>query len=181
MAISGTGGIGGYVLADGYDEEERETVELEEDERERDDILEWWAGFGFQGFGMMVGDPRLKENPKLIPRGSGSLKRRKRREDIERVVEGLKVPPRAYGTVEKGLTGPEKITANKQRGNEATIDTQRRESLTESLPPSPMLDLVVPSQSKDNEVIPMGFNLGHDLGDFLNWEAHNVQTLFLDG
>jgi hypothetical protein len=22
--------------------------------------------------------------------------------------------------------------------------------------------------------------LGHDLGDFLNWEAHNVQTLFDD-
>ena len=59
----------------------------------------------------------------------------------------------------------------------------RRPSLAESLlslPPSPMLDLVVSCQSgKDEEVpIPMGFNLGHDLGDFLNWEARHVQSLY---
>jgi len=59
----------------------------------------------------------------------------------------------------------------------------RRPSLAESLlslPPSPMLDLVVLSQSgKDEEVpIPMGFNLGHDLGDFLNWEARHVQSVY---
>ena len=43
-----------------------------------------------------------------------------------------------------------------------------------------MLDLVVLSQSgKDEEVpIPMGFNLGHDLGDFLNWEARHVQSVY---
>lgn len=59
----------------------------------------------------------------------------------------------------------------------------RRPSLAESLlslPPSPMLDLVVSNQSgKDEEVpIPMGFNLGHDLGDFLNWEAKHVQSMY---
>jgi len=48
------------------------------------------------------------------------------------------------------------------------------------LPPSPMLDLVIPSLNKDNEVIPMGFNLGHDLGDFLRWEAQHAQLLMDD-
>ncbi len=45
----------------------------------------------------------------------------------------------------------------------------------ESLPQSPMLDLVV-SRGADGEeyVVPMGYNLGHDLGDFLKWEAENV-------
>jgi hypothetical protein len=51
MAISGTGGINGYALGDSYEREERETMEIEEDEREREGILEWWAGFGFQGVG----------------------------------------------------------------------------------------------------------------------------------
>lgn len=59
----------------------------------------------------------------------------------------------------------------------------RRPSLAESLlslPQSPMLDLVISTQSgADGEVpIPMGFNLGHDLGDFLNWEARHVQSLY---
>ncbi|PQE22706.1 hypothetical protein CJF31_00001664 [Rutstroemia sp. NJR-2017a BVV2] len=43
----------------------------------------------------------------------------------------------------------------------------------DSLPPSP-INLV---KIKD-EYIPMGYNLGHDLGDFLNWETYHVQSLF---
>ena len=44
-----------------------------------------------------------------------------------------------------------------------------------SLPQSPMLDLVVSRDVDGNEyVVPMGFNLGHDLGDFLKWEADHV-------
>ncbi|QSZ37449.1 hypothetical protein DSL72_008545 [Monilinia vaccinii-corymbosi] len=39
----------------------------------------------------------------------------------------------------------------------------------DSLPPSP-INLV---KIKD-EYIPMGYNLGHDLGDFLNWETYHV-------
>ncbi|KAF8851563.1 hypothetical protein BDZ45DRAFT_142841 [Acephala macrosclerotiorum] len=52
-----------------------------------------------------------------------------------------------------------------------TLMEARRPSLAESLPPSPMLDLGVVSPMKDGEIIPMGFNLGHDLGDFLRWES----------
>ncbi|KAI0015398.1 hypothetical protein F4780DRAFT_87334 [Xylariomycetidae sp. FL0641] len=51
----------------------------------------------------------------------------------------------------------------------------RRDSST-SLPPSPMLDLrVIRSEDgQDVDVVPMGYNLGHDLGDFLKWEAEHA-------
>jgi hypothetical protein len=46
-----------------------------------------------------------------------------------------------------------------------------------SLPQSPMLDLVVSRDADGNEyVVPMGYNLGHDLGDFLRWETENVHA-----
>ncbi|ORY54574.1 uncharacterized protein BCR38DRAFT_453515 [Pseudomassariella vexata] len=49
-----------------------------------------------------------------------------------------------------------------------------RESLG-SLPESPMPDLDFgKSEVGDVDVVPMGYNLGHDLGDFLQWEAQNV-------
>ncbi|KAK3329059.1 hypothetical protein B0H66DRAFT_467436 [Apodospora peruviana] len=57
------------------------------------------------------------------------------------------------------------------------IDATRRPSVDsiQSLPQSPMLDLVVSRDVEGNEyVVPMGFNLGHDLGDFLKWEAEHV-------
>jgi len=46
----------------------------------------------------------------------------------------------------------------------------------------PVFDLSVPILSEDelNEVIPMGFNLKHDLGTFLNWEAQHMQIIFDD-
>ncbi|KAI0178800.1 hypothetical protein GGR52DRAFT_578968 [Hypoxylon sp. FL1284] len=45
-----------------------------------------------------------------------------------------------------------------------------------SLPQSPMLDLRVvrTPDGDDMDVVPMGYNLGHDLGDFLKWEAEHA-------
>ncbi|ROV88799.1 hypothetical protein VSDG_08979 [Cytospora chrysosperma] len=49
-----------------------------------------------------------------------------------------------------------------------------RESV-DSLPQSPMLDLVMTTAvDGSKEYVPMGYNLGHDLGDFLKWESENV-------
>jgi hypothetical protein len=176
MAISGTGGIDGY--ADSYEREEREKIELEEMEQEAHDILQWWAGFGFQGWGRMVGDGSLKAQG----RRRESLIRRKRGDDIGLVGarEATVSPP--HSEYPKSILDTEKVVVadNSGMGNETGNEVQRRRSLAESLPPSPMLDLVVGSPSKDNEVIPMGFNLGHDLGDFLRWETNHVQTLFID-
>jgi hypothetical protein len=57
------------------------------------------------------------------------------------------------------------------------IDSGRRPSIDsiQSLPQSPMMDLVVSHDVEGNEyVVPMGFNLSHDLGDFLTWHAEHV-------
>jgi hypothetical protein len=52
----------------------------------------------------------------------------------------------------------------------------RRESL-DSLPQSPMLDLVMNRDCFGKEyTVPMGYNLGHDLGDYLAWETTQVFT-----
>ncbi|KAK7962712.1 uncharacterized protein PG986_003537 [Apiospora aurea] len=51
-----------------------------------------------------------------------------------------------------------------------------RESLL-SMPQSPMLDFtLVTSDNGDVDFVPMGYNLGHDLGDFLKWEAEHVYS-----
>jgi hypothetical protein len=57
------------------------------------------------------------------------------------------------------------------------IDSSRRPSVDslQSLPQSPMMDLVVSHDVEGNEyMVPMGFNLSHDLGDFLTWHAEHV-------
>lgn len=57
------------------------------------------------------------------------------------------------------------------------IDATRRPSVDsiQSLPQSPMMDLVVSHDVDGNEyMVPMGFNLSHDLGDYLTWQAEHV-------
>jgi hypothetical protein len=52
----------------------------------------------------------------------------------------------------------------------------KRESLN-SMPPSPMLDLqIVRSDNGDVDYVPMGYNMSHDAGDFLRWEAEHVYS-----
>jgi hypothetical protein len=172
MAISGAGSIDGY--ADIYETEERERAALAETEREVDEILQWWAEFGYQGWGRMVGDESLKVRGKR----RDSLRRRKR-DDIEQVsAEEARISPRPSEDLKK-IVDTEKIVVAETSAIGSMDEVQRKGSLADSLPPSPMLDFVVPDPSKDIEVIPMGFNLGHDLGDFLRWETNHVQTLFL--
>jgi hypothetical protein len=58
------------------------------------------------------------------------------------------------------------------------MDEGRSSSSGSSLPPSPMLKLV--ASPVMDEMIPMGYNLGHDLGDFLNWETYHVTNTYSD-
>ncbi|OIW26144.1 hypothetical protein CONLIGDRAFT_684673 [Coniochaeta ligniaria NRRL 30616] len=65
-----------------------------------------------------------------------------------------------------------------------SIDSGRRPSVDSvaSLPQSPMLDLVVSRDSGGKEyIVPMGYNLSHDIGDFLSWEAQNVYAAAFQG
>lgn len=169
MAISGTGGIDTYL--DNFEIQERERMEFEEMEREADDILQWWIGFGYQGWGRMVGEEISNAHKRA---------RRKQREDIEHVsAQEARISPR-HTEYLKRIIDTEKIVVAKSKNPDMDgngKEEQRRASLAESLPPSPMLDLGGAGLGKDNEIIPMGFNLGHDLGDFLRWETDHVQML----
>ncbi|KAI2630366.1 hypothetical protein GGS26DRAFT_107845 [Hypomontagnella submonticulosa] len=62
-----------------------------------------------------------------------------------------------------------------EHGDPSSKEYGSRESYA-SLPQSPMLDLrVIRSPDGDDmDVVPMGYNLGHDLGDFLKWEAEHA-------
>lgn len=69
-----------------------------------------------------------------------------------------------------GTNGLLKSSFSVKSGRQGTL----RESV-DSLPQSPMLDLVMTTAvdgSKD--FVPMGYNLGHDLGDFLKWESEHA-------
>ncbi|KAK7743473.1 hypothetical protein SLS53_004007 [Cytospora paraplurivora] len=66
-------------------------------------------------------------------------------------------------------------------GLEAGARRTMRQSV-DSLPQSPMLDLVMTTAvDGSKEFVPMGYNLGHDLGDFLKWETENVYATALYG
>ncbi|KAK0731524.1 hypothetical protein B0H67DRAFT_76344 [Lasiosphaeris hirsuta] len=87
--------------------------------------------------------------------------------------------PRFSGPGNNGSGGGGSSVAQRRSRDHVglAIDASKRISTdsVQSLPQSPMLDLVVSRDIDGNEyVVPMGFNLSHDLGDFLNWEAEHV-------
>lgn len=167
MAILGT------MDPDGGDQ--RDDWEWEADERELDEIMNWWEGFGFEGFGGLE-----RPAPEKVTAAPSHLAPNQLRDDDKEVHS---LPP--YAELELGTTqnsGKASPISFKQRITGALTGISRaenRSSVADSLPPSPMLDLLVMTPlSEDWDVrIPMGFNLGHDLGDFLRWEAKHVQNL----
>ncbi|KAH9209678.1 hypothetical protein DL95DRAFT_476563 [Leptodontidium sp. 2 PMI_412] len=223
MAIAGT------IELDEHFGDLRDDAQWESDEAEIDDIVDWWASFGFESYGRMENEVDVGEKDGLAPPVpfpvpvlpvpiSNIEQKNPGREELERDDSEFFQkrtwktwtdnppppipPPRNYNTGPRmagwkpyiPTTHATKIPPIPLAPFTAPYPPQistlstppappRRPSLAESLlslPPSPMLDLVVSTEAgKDEEVsIPMGFNLGHDLGDFLNWEARHVQSLY---
>lgn len=173
MAISGT--MDDLSSANDADDE------WEADEAELDDIMRWWNSFGFDGFGRLAQDApkrmRVKDEKRLRGwRGNvvGSVVREELDAGLEESAESTGIETVEYDKAQEGL----------QLDTRAVRFEDSREARegSKSLPSSPMLDLDPGGVRRDNDVpIPMGFNLGHDLGDFLNWETQHVQSLYLDG
>ena len=179
MAISGT-------MDDGAEERDDKQWQIEQEELH--DIREWWMGYGY-GIGSMEKELPRRERAKKPNRGwskttaADQEKRsegRKNREVFDEQILAEQSSQKGGGETSWNGFSSEKIIEERQLGIVPPIAVPRRGSSVESLPPSPMLDLVISSLSKDKEVIPMGFNLGHDLGDFLRWEAQHVQLLMDD-
>ncbi|CZT09723.1 uncharacterized protein RAG0_14392 [Rhynchosporium agropyri] len=209
MAIAGT------IELDEHFGDLRDDAQWESDEAETDDIVDWWASYGYRGYGRIENEADVRERDGLAPLISPAA-------DIQ--LEGIAkdnseyqqkrtwktwtdtppppIPPaRVYINVSptKGLEhnidmaeiseilpGPSNVPSLLLISSPPNTSTSpRRPSSAESvlsLPPSSMLDLVVSRKLGDGDEvsIPMGFNLGHDLGDFLNWETSHVQSLYLE-
>ncbi|OHE93716.1 hypothetical protein CORC01_10943 [Colletotrichum orchidophilum] len=142
-------------------------------------LAAWFDGFGFDSHGRLLtsDEPasRLQRSrastTELSPKSFGRAAR-----DSE-----LPIPVRAEhptGFWNEGNINASKFLTHGCNIRRWTMEghpkRHNRESV-ESLPPSPMMDLVMMRGSDgEPEVVPMGYNLGHDLGDFLRWEAENV-------
>jgi hypothetical protein len=187
MAISGTMDDEG-----GGDGDRRDDWEWETDEVEMDEIVDWCASLRLD-----VG--RLERESKSPMEAKKEVKKPPRNmqarvDDKEVVFQEINWQGHVSGEKIRRINdfGSRRWNgstlsqiAPEDRGSRipfANTAVKRKPSAPESLPPSPMLDIALPNipNRAGGEVIPMGFNLGHDLGDFLNWEAHNVQTLFDD-
>jgi hypothetical protein len=180
MAISGT-------MDDGAEERDDKQWQIEQEELH--DIREWWMGYGYGIGGIEKGLPKRERAKKKPNRGwskttaADQEKRsegRKNREVLDEKILVEQSSQRGGGEMSWNGFSSDKVIEERQLGIVPPITVPRRGSSVESLPPSPMLDLVIPSLNKDKEVIPMGFNLGHDLGDFLRWEAQHVRLLMDD-
>lgn len=195
MAISGT-------MDDGTLGASEESI-WEADEAEVDSIFDWWSGFGYPGIGRLVKEApvsRRKRGKSLAATDAEKSPRKMKDGSDNRATTiglglGFGIPsesssgrprtPEYQGglwvettrdsapQVVESVSGPtlaaRRDVALKVNVPEPKIDDDDNDSL----PPSP-INLV---KIKD-EYIPMGYNLGHDLGDFLNWETYHVQSLF---
>ena len=137
--------------------DERNEIEWAADEMEVDAVLDWWTGYEFAGYGQMVQDDSLDEQKAADAMATKTHKRKS-----------------------EYTGGTDKVWVEGEMQGESLKWTKRNNA--ESLPPNPMLDFVpISLTGKEEEIVPMGFNLGHDLGDFLNWELNYVHKLYVNG
>lgn len=172
----------------------------EADEAEREDARRWFGGFGFDGPGALVGEGDVKVARGLVREVQGRMSMGGTLGAPPAYSARAPPPPVEGSEVEMqevaGATGFKDYYLQQrhqqQRGVPLRVDSATTTTSSPagaagggsslwrasaaSLPQSPMLDIVVGQDAGGNEYVvpPMGFNLGHDLGDFLKWEADNV-------
>lgn len=170
LQVAISGGTGDYLIGDsalrGVNLHEHDV----QTDREIDDIAEWW-----EGLGMSMGALETEEDSKAMRKG---------RLKIKIQAEAAKKPsqsPRIKNTVTSLPTNAEvaeeRCPRIGPRHSIALLRTKRRrspEADNVSLPPSPMEDFSPGAILHSSPVVPMGFNLGHDLKDFLSWENECV-------
>ncbi|RKU48372.1 hypothetical protein DL546_009058 [Coniochaeta pulveracea] len=183
--ISILGGAG-----DLYSESRDYLKREEEEERLVDELCDWWEGYGFESYGRIQRDAHDQYSsgtthdaigaPTEIPQITktdllSGLYNRLPQSTEGGLLTSRFSTARNLGSRRWTVEGRSKHPATgKHLGMNFDVARQRRPSM-ESLPQSPMLDLEVMKDVKGEEyVVPMGYNLDHDLGDFLAWEAQNV-------
>ncbi|TVY33928.1 hypothetical protein LOCC1_G008473 [Lachnellula occidentalis] len=157
--------------------------EWEADEAELDDIMNWWHGFGFDGFGRLSQDaPALTRSVDSEKTPSANIL--SEADSDEKMLVQLETRDYADRSIElsRGSGDFEDILWNRFELDSISVTEiehkkppKGHDSSPQS-PMSPMGDFDPRDIGMGDEVpIPMGFNLGHDLGDFLSWETEHVR------
>lgn len=138
---------------------------MQELEKEVDEILEWWDGFGFsdkdKGYGKIVRE-----------------KTRKKKSTAKRNQEAVPRIAMSRNTELPATTGKGKAVNIPEASHAAEPKEQHKSGYESdcSLPDSPMGEISPETIGRGSMVL-MGFNLGHDLPDFLKWEAEHAEAL----
>jgi hypothetical protein len=162
----------------------------EEDTKQVEEITSWFDTFGFETYGVLVpGDvPKPESEPEPTPsmRSSAHSTLSSTPSTINTDVDlpipvGAEFPSGFWNAPAPGQALDKakffNSTGLKRWVGEGGPKRPSSHSSEESLPPSPMMPLVVRMGTGEADIpntVPMGYNLGHDLGDFLKWEAENV-------
>ena len=182
MAI--LGGAGDF-FGESTDYSRRSDAEADE----VDDLCDWFDSFGFEGHGRLISTERPISTPS--PTISTPVTSRASDQSLPIPVEhehpdgfwnqgtfdaGRFYNAQSFGVRRWAVEGHPKryekslSTAGSRAGRRTSMDSVL------SLPQSPMPDLGGGHEGSEAavEVVPMGYNLGHDLGDFLKWETEHV-------
>ncbi|KAH7156497.1 hypothetical protein EDB81DRAFT_392935 [Dactylonectria macrodidyma] len=154
-----------------------------EDAKQVDDITTWFGSFGFETHGEIIPE----HAPALPFRGSSlsTISSSPSTIDVDMdlpIPVGSEYPSGFWNAPSSGqCLSTERFYNNsglKRWMGEGRPKRYTSRNSMDSLPPSPMLPLIMPLGYEEGDVagqpVPMGYNLHHDLGDFLRWEAENV-------
>ncbi|KAK5631567.1 hypothetical protein RRF57_007281 [Xylaria bambusicola] len=175
---------------------ESDDVIRQREEEEIADIAEWWDSWHFENSGELVTTEYEVSSPTSTLSGDeipdlsyseidsdNQNSPHPKWHDIQHKINAANLHLDLGFTKEKHMS-PQYFTDARTNNTNNDIwlsDSEQKQAAVnrqsiQSLPPSPMLDLrVIRSPSGDDlDVVPMGYNLGHDLGDFLKWEAEHA-------
>jgi hypothetical protein len=160
---------------------------LEDLEIKLDELLKWWSEIGLNAGGLVQSEPTAEKE-----RWKAALRSRRRREvnaearaeNSLRVVrppemcQGLKANPEGDG---EDLISPPPYEDLEIEGEANAKDERDRQGEDchngeASLPPSPMQSIGPSALARLETFVPIGFNVDHDLGDFLRWKRECVDS-----
>ncbi|WZH50338.1 uncharacterized protein QYS62_011582 [Fusarium acuminatum] len=167
----------------------------EEDTKQVEEITSWFDRFGFETYGELITEdvPESECEPVPSMRSSSHSTLSSTYSTIGNDID-LPIPvgaefPSGFWNVPAPGQALDKAkffnsTGLKRWVGEGGPKRPSFHSSEESLPPSPMMQLVVhmdDGEAAISDTVPMGYNLGHDLGDFLKWQAENIVCIFTLG
>ncbi|RGP80315.1 hypothetical protein FLONG3_1464 [Fusarium longipes] len=173
-------------------------MSIDEDTKQAEDIASWFDAFGFETYGTLIPGDMPKPGPEVGPthvhthappslRSSSHSTFSSTPSTIDTDID-LPIPvgaefPSGFWNAPAPGQALDKAKFFNSTGLKRWVGEGRPKRPTshseeeESLPPSPMMPLVVHMSAGEADIpdtVPMGYNLHHDLGDFLKWEAENV-------